>query len=263
MLVYRCLARTYAERTYPKPADSVSAIKEKPSILSHISTDIWHRFKFQRPMFTTYWLQLFAFHNILNQLLHIWYSLAISFTTKYESQKSNYFWYFANCVKKVKVVRFLQLKLCFAENSEDLKCKETNWKVCKMQEVVRRMRYERNAITMLVYARNSIDTWHRLKFLRLSFTIINFTKMQRLAFRKIFNQFSHISYLLVISFTTKFELQKSNIFRTIFAVSISMRQKRKWFSLYPSPFLSVPLSLSLSLSFSLSLFAFNKLLCNI
>ena len=32
--------------------------------------------------------------------------------------------------------------------------------------------------------------------------------MQRLAFRKIFNQFSHISYLLVISFTTKFELQK-------------------------------------------------------
>ena len=35
--------------------------------------------------------------------------------------------------------------------------------------------------------------------------------MQRLAFRKIFNQFSHISYLL-ISFTTKFELQKSNYF---------------------------------------------------
>ena len=31
---------TYAERTYPKPADSVSAIKEKPSILSHTSTDI-------------------------------------------------------------------------------------------------------------------------------------------------------------------------------------------------------------------------------
>ena len=36
--------------------------------------------------------------------------------------------------------------------------------------------------------------------------------MQRLAFRKIFNQFSHISYLLLISFTTKFELQKSNYF---------------------------------------------------
>ena len=36
--------------------------------------------------------------------------------------------------------------------------------------------------------------------------------MQRLAFRKIFNQFSHISYLLVISFTPKFELQKSNYF---------------------------------------------------
>ena len=29
------------------------------------------------------------------------------------------------------------------------------------------MRYERDAITMLVYARNSIVTWHRLKFLRL------------------------------------------------------------------------------------------------
>ena len=28
----------YAERTYPKPADSVSAIKEKPSILSHTSS---------------------------------------------------------------------------------------------------------------------------------------------------------------------------------------------------------------------------------
>ena len=27
-----CLARSYTERTYPKPADSVSAIKEKPSI---------------------------------------------------------------------------------------------------------------------------------------------------------------------------------------------------------------------------------------
>ena len=36
--------------------------------------------------------------------------------------------------------------------------------------------------------------------------------MKRLAFRKIFNQFSHISYLLLISFTTKFELQKSNYF---------------------------------------------------
>ena len=95
MLEYRCLARTYAERTYPEPADSVSLIKEKPSILSHTSTDIWHRFKFQQPMFTTYWFQLFAFRNILNQFLHIWYSLAISFTTKFESQKLNYFWYFA------------------------------------------------------------------------------------------------------------------------------------------------------------------------
>ena len=54
MLEYRCLALTDAERTYPKPADRVSAIKEKPSILSHTSTDIWHRFKFQRPMFTNW-----------------------------------------------------------------------------------------------------------------------------------------------------------------------------------------------------------------
>ena len=73
MLEYRCLARTYTEWTYPKPADSVSAVKEKPSILSHTSTDIWHRFKFQRPMFTTYWFQLFAFRNILNQFSHIWF----------------------------------------------------------------------------------------------------------------------------------------------------------------------------------------------
>ena len=36
--------------------------------------------------------------------------------------------------------------------------------------------------------------------------------MQRLAFRKIFNEFSHIPYLLFISFITKFELQKSNYF---------------------------------------------------
>ena len=38
-----------------KPADSVPTIKEKPGILSHTSTDIWHRFKFQQSMFTTYW----------------------------------------------------------------------------------------------------------------------------------------------------------------------------------------------------------------
>ena len=36
------------------------------------------------------------------------------------------------------------------------------------------MRYERDAITMLVYARNSIDTLHRLKFLRPSFTTYKF-----------------------------------------------------------------------------------------
>ena len=29
----RCVARTYAERTYPKPADSVSAMKEKPTLV--------------------------------------------------------------------------------------------------------------------------------------------------------------------------------------------------------------------------------------
>ena len=98
------------------------------------------------------------------------------------------------------------------------------------------MRYERDAITMLVYARNSIVTWHRLKFLRPSFTTyINFTKMQRLAFRKIFNQFSHISYLLLISFTTKFELQKSNYFC---GFNINASEKK------------IMLSLSLSLSLS-------------
>ena len=147
MLEYCCFARTYVKRTYPKSADSVSAIKEKPSILSHTSTDIWHRFKFRRPMFTTYWFQRFAFRNILNQFLRIWYSLAISFTTKFESQKSNYFWYFA-----------ILLSLC-----------------------------------------------------------------------------------------------KKSKRGPIFAVSISMRQKRKWFSLYPSPFLSLPLPLPLSLSLSLSI----------
>ena len=110
MLEYRCLDRTYAERTYPKPDDSVFAIKTKPSILSHTSTDIWHRFKFQRPMFTNWhmtpvqiWtthvydllISTFCISQHLNQFFHIWYSSAISFTTKFESQKSNYFWYFA------------------------------------------------------------------------------------------------------------------------------------------------------------------------
>ena len=59
--------------------------------------------------------------------------------------------------------------------------------------------------------------------------------MQRLAFRKIFNQFSHISYLLVISFTTKFELQKSNYFC---GFNINASKKK------------IILSLSLSLSLS-------------
>ena len=77
--------------------------------------------------------------------------------------------------------------------------------------------------------------------------------MQRLAFRKIFNQFSHILYLLVISFTTKFELQKSNYFR---GFNINASEKKMILSL------SLPLSLSLFLppSLSLSLFAFNQLL---
>ena len=58
--------------------------------------------------------------------------------------------------------------------------------------------------------------------------------MQRLAFRKIFNQFAHISYLLLISFTTKFELQKSNYFcgfnintsekKIILSVSLSLER---------------------------------------
>ena len=141
MLEYRCLPRTYAERTYPKPADSVSTIKEKPSILSHTSTDIWHRFKFQRPMFTTYWFQLFASRNILNQFLHIWYSLAISFTTKFESQKSNYFWYFAILLslrKKSKSgpIFATPALLCREFLREVFKMKKTNWEVFKMQEVV-------------------------------------------------------------------------------------------------------------------------------
>ena len=78
--------------------------------------------------------------------------------------------------------------------------------------------------------------------------------MQRLAFRKIFNQFSHISYLFIISFTTKFELQKSNYFC---GFNIDASEKKTILSL---PF---PLSLSPSIFFSLSLFAFNQLLCNI
>ena len=71
--------------------------------------------------------------------------------------------------------------------------------------------------------------------------------MQRLAFRKIFNQFSHISYL-VISFTTKFELQKSNYF---YGFNINASEKKRILSL-PLP-LSLTLSPSLSLSLSLHL----------
>ena len=67
--------------------------------------------------------------------------------------------------------------------------------------------------------------------------------MQRLAFRKIFNQFSHISYFLVISFTTKFELQKSNYFCG-FNINASEKQM----------ILSLPLPLSLSPSPSRSLY---------
>ena len=95
--------------------------------------------------------------------------------------------------------------------------------------------------------------------------------MQCLAFRKIFNQFSHISYLLVISFTTKFKLKKSNYFCG-FNINASENETIL--------FLPLPLSLSLSLSLSLghmvlpwpnklnqsinqSIFAYNPLLCNI
>ena len=63
--------------------------------------------------------------------------------------------------------------------------------------------------------------------------------MWRLAFRKIFNQFSHFSYLLVISFTTKFELQKSNYFR---GFNINASEKKMILFL---PRLSLSLSLSL------------------
>ena len=106
------------------------------------------------------------------------------------------------------------------------------------------MRYERDAITMLVYARNSIDTWHQLKFLRLLFTTYKFYKnlYKSLAFCKIFNQFSHISYFLVINFTTKFELQKSNYFC---GFNINASEKKMII------FLPLPLSLSPSLSLHL------------
>ena len=63
--------------------------------------------------------------------------------------------------------------------------------------------------------------------------------MQRFAFRKIFNQFSHISYLLVIRFTTKFELQKSNYFCG-FNINASEKENDSFST--PPPF-----SLSLSL----------------
>ena len=73
--------------------------------------------------------------------------------------------------------------------------------------------------------------------------------MQRLAFRKIFNQFSHIWYVFIISFTTKFELQKANYFC---GFNINASEKKMILSL-PLPFLSLSLSLSLCLSLSLSL----------
>ena len=72
--------------------------------------------------------------------------------------------------------------------------------------------------------------------------------MQRLAFRKIFNQFLHIWYIFVISFTTKFELQKSNYFC---GFNINASEKKMILSL------PLPLSLSLSLSISLTLHLIN------
>ena len=49
------LSRSYLRWTnIPEARWRVSAMKEKPSILSHTSTEIWHRFKFQRPMFTNW-----------------------------------------------------------------------------------------------------------------------------------------------------------------------------------------------------------------
>ena len=76
--------------------------------------------------------------------------------------------------------------------------------------------------------------------------------MQGLAFREIFNQFSHISYHLVISFTTKFELQKSNYFC---GFNINASEKKIILSL-PLP-LSLSLFLLLSLALSLSLHLIN------
>ena len=86
------------------------------------------------------------------------------------------------------------------------------------------MQYERDAITMLVYARNSIVTWHWLKFLRPSFTTYN-------QFSISFRTF-HMFFLLA----SQQSLNCKN--RTIFAVSKSMRQKK----------FSLSLSLSLSLT---------------
>ena len=118
------------------------------------------------------------------------------------------------------------------------------------------MRYEREAITMLVYARNSIDTWHRLKFLRPSFMTYKFYKNAKSCLSQIFNQFSHIRHLLVISVTTNFELQKSNYFCCF---NINASEKKMTLSAsapgpapVPVPVL-VPVSVCLSLSLSLSL----------
>ena len=111
-----------------------------PSILSHSSTDIWHGFKFQRPMFTSYRFQIFAFRKILDQFLHIWYSLAIIFTKKFESQKSNYFWYFCYFIslrKKSKSGPIFATQALLCREFRDIWCEGTNWKVCKMQEVAR------------------------------------------------------------------------------------------------------------------------------
>ena len=108
------------------------------------------------------------------------------------------------------------------------------------------MRYERDAITMLVYAGNSIDKLHRLKFLRSSFTTYKFYENTTSCISQNFQLVSHIWYLLVISFTTTFELQKSKYFC---GFNINASEKKMILSL-PLPFslsLSLPLFLSLHL----------------
>ena len=113
------------------------------------------------------------------------------------------------------------------------------------------MRYERDAITMLVYARNSINTWHRLKFLRLLFTTYKFyenaTSCISRNFQSVFAHFISSCYQLHNKvWSAKIELFLRYLYQCV--------RKENDFLSTPPPF---------SLALSLSLFAFNQLLCNI